>query len=113
MKSRSASMHLFYVLIAVLSVAQAVDEHPKRAVWNLFKRVHNKQYADAKEEQYRWEREREMTGNCFMVKIDDLFSRTVFEDNVAKIDRHNLEADLALHTYRLKINTFGDLVRES
>jgi hypothetical protein len=42
-----------------------------------------------------------------------LFSRTVFEDNVAKIDRHNLEADLALHTYRLKINTFGDLVRES
>jgi hypothetical protein len=53
MKSRSVSMHLFYVLIAVLSVAQAVDQYPKRAVWNLFKRVHNKQYADAKEEQYR------------------------------------------------------------
>ncbi len=41
---------------------------------------------------------RERIDNYFMVKIDYLFSRTVFEDNVAKIDRHNLEADLGLHT---------------
>jgi hypothetical protein len=53
MKSRVVSMHLFYVLIAVLSVAQAVDQYPKSAIWNLFKRVHSKQYVSAKEEQYR------------------------------------------------------------
>jgi hypothetical protein len=59
------------------------------------------------------ESERELIGNCFMVKIDYLFSRTVFEDNVAKINRHNLEADLGLHTYTLKVNKFADIVRES
>ncbi len=59
------------------------------------------------------EREREMIGNCFMVKIDYLFSCTVFEDNVAKINRHNLEAGLGLHTYTLKVNKFADMVRES
>jgi hypothetical protein len=46
-------MHLFYVLIAVLSVAQALDQYPKPAIWNLFKRVHNKQYATVEDEQIR------------------------------------------------------------
>jgi len=58
-------------------------------------------------------RQREMIDNCFMVKIDYLFSRSVFENNVAKIDRHNLEANLGLHTYTLKVNKFADLVRDS
>jgi hypothetical protein len=84
-------MHLLYILITVLNVAHVVDQHPKRAIWSLFEHVHNKQYVNAKEEQYRWERE--VTGNHFMVKIDHLFSRTTFEDNVVKINRHNLEAD--------------------
>jgi hypothetical protein len=48
-----------------------------------------------------------------MVNINYFFSRTVFEDNVAKINRHNLETDLGLHTYTLKINKFADIVRES
>ncbi len=48
-----SSMHLFYVLITVLTVAQAVDQYPKPAVWNLFKRVHSKQYVNFKEEEYR------------------------------------------------------------
>ncbi len=48
-----------------------------------------------------------------MIKIDYLFSRTVFEDNVAKINQHNLEADLGFHTYTLKVNKFADMVRES
>ena len=48
-----------------------------------------------------------------MVKIDHLFSRTVFEDNVVKINRHNLEADIGLHSYTLKVNKFADMVHES
>jgi hypothetical protein len=58
-------------------------------------------------------RQREMIDNCFMVKIDYLFSRSVFENNVAKIDRHNLEANLGLHTYTLKVNKFADMVGDS
>jgi hypothetical protein len=54
-----------------------------------------------------------MIDNCFMVKIDYFFSRSVFENNVAKIDRHNLEANLGLHTYTLKVNKFADMVRDS
>jgi hypothetical protein len=54
-----------------------------------------------------------MIDNCFMVKIDYLFSRSVFENNVAKIDRHNLEANLGLHTYTLKVNKFADMVGDS
>jgi hypothetical protein len=53
MKIRCISMHLFYVLIAVLSVAHAINQDPKLASWNLFKRVHSKQYVHAEEEQYR------------------------------------------------------------
>ena len=48
-----------------------------------------------------------------MLKIDHLFSRTIFENNVAKINRHNLEADIGLYTYTLKVNQFADMVRKS
>ena len=39
-----------------------------------------------------------------------LFSRIIFDENVSKINRHNLEADFGLHTYTLKINKFADMV---
>ena len=50
---RCVNMHLFYVLIIVLSVVQAFDQYSKSAIWDLFKRIHNKQYIDANEEQQR------------------------------------------------------------
>ena len=38
------------------------------------------------------------------------FSQTIFDDNVAMINKHNFEADLGLHSYTLKINQFADMV---
>ncbi len=48
--------------------------------------------------------------NLDFIKMNYLFSITVFKDNVAMINRHNLEAELGLHTYTLKINQFADMV---
>jgi len=59
--------------------------------WALFKRVHKKQYASVEEETSR---------------------RAIWEANVAKIRKHNLEADLGVHTYTMKMNAFGDLTHE-
>jgi hypothetical protein len=42
-----------------------------------------------------------------------MFSLTVFKKNVAMINGHNLEADLGLHSYTLKINQFADMVQTS
>ncbi|CAF1052912.1 unnamed protein product [Didymodactylos carnosus] len=58
--------------------------------WELFKRVHAKDYSVA-QEQYR---------------------RGVWEANVAKIQTHNLEADLGVHTYTMKMNKYGDLTHQ-
>ncbi|CAF0920977.1 unnamed protein product [Didymodactylos carnosus] len=55
--------------------------------WKLFKHVHSKEYSTS-EEQNR---------------------RATWEANVAKIRTHNLEADLGVHTYTMKMNRYGDL----
>lgn len=46
-------MHLVFVFITIFAVSQAANENQQTAFWNLFKRVHNKQYPNAEEEQYR------------------------------------------------------------
>ena len=38
------------------------------------------------------------------------FRRAIWEKHVTKIRLHNLEADLELHSYTMKMNHFGDLV---
>ncbi|GIX68071.1 procathepsin L [Caerostris extrusa] len=38
--------------------------------------------------------------------------RMLFEDNVADIQRHNLEYDLGIHTYRKGLNQFADMKHE-
>lgn len=38
-------------------------------------------------------------------------SRTIWEDNLAKINQHNREADMGIHSYTLGMNQFGDLVK--
>ncbi|CAF4152314.1 unnamed protein product, partial [Adineta steineri] len=59
--------------------------------WALFKRVHEKQYNSIEEETAR---------------------RTIWEANLAKIQKHNVEADLGIHTYTLGMNRFGDMTNE-
>jgi len=59
--------------------------------WELFKQVHNKQYKSVEEESVR---------------------RAIWEQNLDKIQQHNLEADLGLHTYTLGMNRFGDMTHE-
>jgi len=56
--------------------------------WTLFKTVYEKDYASFAEE------------------ID---RRSSWEANIAIIRKHNLEADLGLHTYTLGMNKYGDL----
>ena len=39
------------------------------------------------------------------------FRRIIWEENVKLIQHHNLEADRGVHTYRLGMNEYGDMVR--
>jgi hypothetical protein len=47
-----------------------------------------------------------------MFKYNHIYSRTIWEANLAKIRQHNLEADIGLHSYYLGMNAFGDLVKK-
>jgi cathepsin L len=38
--------------------------------------------------------------------------RLVWEENVKRIVKHNLEADLGVHTYRLGLNEYADMTRD-
>jgi hypothetical protein len=46
-------MHLFFFLIAVCAAIQTANADQSSIIWNLFKRVHEKQYLNVREEQYR------------------------------------------------------------
>ncbi|XP_022099775.1 cathepsin L1-like [Acanthaster planci] len=59
--------------------------------WELFKKVHSKQYRAFNEEAHR---------------------RSIWEDNVKIIAKHNLEYDLGNHTYRLGMNSYGDMTSQ-
>jgi cathepsin L len=60
------------------------------AAWNLFKHTYEKQYSFTEE----------------------INRRSIWEANVAIIRKHNLEADIGLHTYTLGMNKFGDMTNE-
>jgi hypothetical protein len=48
------NMQLFLFFSTILfAVSHAVNENEQTALWNLFKRVHKKQYTNVQEEQYR------------------------------------------------------------
>jgi len=59
--------------------------------WTLFKRIYEKEYGTNDEEIYR---------------------RGIWESNVVKIRQHNLEADLGIHTFTMKMNKYGDMTHE-
>ncbi|KAK3094679.1 hypothetical protein FSP39_004824 [Pinctada imbricata] len=43
---------------------------------------------------------------------EESIRRSIWEGHIRLIEKHNLEADLGLHTYRLGMNDFGDLSNE-
>ncbi|UJR12560.1 hypothetical protein I4U23_016736 [Adineta vaga] len=61
------------------------------STWSLFKRTYEKQYASNAEEITR---------------------RSIWEDHIALIRKHNLEADIGLHTYTLGMNKYGDMTNK-
>jgi cathepsin L len=86
-------MKTLFVLVAVLFGAVAavpVFDSELNDIWESFKSTHGKTYS-ASEESVR---------------------RAIFEQNVQRITRHNLEHDLGLHSYTLGINQFADLTAE-
>jgi len=74
-------------LVSVCSAASLVDRNLD-SFWEEFKELHGKQYLNAEEETLR---------------------RSVWEDNLNFINKHNLEASMGHHTYRVKMNKYGDL----
>ncbi|CAF3848095.1 unnamed protein product, partial [Adineta steineri] len=70
------------LLIVIVYCAPIVDEQLNDS-WTLFKRVYKKGYASNDEESVR---------------------RIIWEKNLAKIRKHNLEADIGLHKYRMGMN---------
>jgi len=84
----TTKMHKLSVL-AVLALAcctLAIDVSLNDQ-WNLWKSTYNKQYSVAEEN----------------------VRRVAWEDNLAIVNSHNLEADLGVHTFWLGMNTYADL----
>ncbi|RWS11412.1 Cathepsin L-like protein [Dinothrombium tinctorium] len=44
--------------------------------------------------------------------VEKVYRQKVFAENVEKVIRHNIEADLGLHSHRLAVNKFADLTSE-
>jgi len=80
-----------FIALCVLFVGAYCAPTLDNESWELFKRVHEKQYSSVEEEAAR---------------------RTIWEANLAKIRKHNIEADLGLHTYTMGMNKYGDLTHE-
>ncbi|PVD36393.1 hypothetical protein C0Q70_03375 [Pomacea canaliculata] len=74
-----------FILIAVLGLTCALDLDSE---WDSFKMIYKKSYKDVDEEAYR---------------------REIWENNLDFIQRHNFEADLGIHTFRVGVNEYADM----
>ncbi|CAF1437123.1 unnamed protein product [Adineta steineri] len=74
------------VFLVVLSCAVALDVTLNQH-WNLWKKTNNKNYSD----------------------VEEHIRRNIWESNLKKVQAHNYEADLGIHTFWLGMNQFADL----
>uniref|UniRef100_A0A670ZRD5 Cathepsin L n=1 Tax=Pseudonaja textilis TaxID=8673 RepID=A0A670ZRD5_PSETE len=58
----------------------------------------------------RWDLEVFLVWSC--QQDEESFRRAVWEKNLQMIQDHNSQADLGIHTYKLGMNHFGDLINE-
>jgi len=82
MQSVSVLAVLVLAFSCTLALDVTLDKH-----WGLWKQAHKKVYSNA-EEQLR---------------------RATWEDNLKKVQEHNLKADMGVHTFWLGMNHFADL----
>jgi len=80
------SVSVLVVLALAVSCTLALDVALNQQ-WNLWKRVNTKLYSDGEEH----------------------VRRAVWESNLKKVQDHNLQADLGVHTFYLGMNKFADL----
>ncbi|CAF1034813.1 unnamed protein product [Adineta steineri] len=85
MKAFIALCLLFVCVYSAPTFNSLLDEP-----WALFKRTYGKQYTS----------------------VDEVSRRSIWEANLAMIRTHNLEADIGVHTYTLKMNHLGDMTNE-
>jgi len=83
------TVSLLIVLALGLSCTLALDVKLNKH-WKLWKDTHGKKFSDAEEH----------------------VRRAIWEDNLKKVEEHNLEADLGQHTFWLGMNKFADLTVE-
>jgi len=77
------------VLALAFSCTLAFDANVDQQ-WKLWKSTHNKQYSS----------------------VDETVRRGIWESNLQKVQEHNLEADLGVHTYWLGMNAYADMTNE-
>jgi len=82
MQSVSVLAVLALAFSCTLALDVTLDKH-----WGLWKQTHNKNYAGAEEH----------------------LRRATWEDNLKKVQEHNLKADMGVHTFWLGMNHFADL----
>ena len=75
--------------LAVVSLAAPKLDTKLDKLWDLWKSGQNRLYDNKNEELYR---------------------RTVWEKNFYTVAMHNVEHDMEMHTYRLGMNSFADMV---
>jgi hypothetical protein len=83
-------MKAFIGLCFLFVCAYAIPTFDTRldSAWALYKRTYEKQYAS---------------------NAQEITRRSIWEEHIAYINKHNLETDLGLHTYTLGMNKYGDM----
>ncbi|GIZ03769.1 procathepsin L [Caerostris extrusa] len=60
------------------------------SLWDVYKNVYNKTYSN----------------------VEDTARRIIWQNNIQKIQKHNLEAELNMHSFKLGVNHFTDRVKQ-
>lgn len=59
--------------------------------WELWKSIHSKSYGS---------------------KLEELEKHIIWHSNKAYVDQHNINAELGVYSYHVKLNHLGDMVRQ-
>merc|ERR1712223_214178 len=88
LKSQAAIMKFLFVLAITLAASQAMNLDIE---WTIFKMKFEKNYLSSQEHNLR---------------------KAIFAENLVKINKHNVEESLGLHTFTLGVNKFADMTNE-